>query len=280
MNGWGKSAREPFRVSNVFANGPQGSPDWAAMPSSDWAVCLKPAPRAALRLICFPYAGGGAAVFHSWAGPLGPNIEVWAVRAPGRESRFHEALLSTFDELLAETVAGLHSALDAPFALFGHSLGALLAFEVARTRQRQGKRQPAALIVSGSRPPHIPFTEPSIGHLPDESFIAALSSRYQGIPAEVLAHRELLELCLPVLRADIQVVESYRLPADGTLACPLTAIGGLHDPLVSSDDLSAWKEHTSGAFAVRCVRGDHFFLNRSTAVVLDFVREALHKTAS
>ena len=245
------------------------------MPSTDWAVCLKPAPRATLRLICFPHAGGGAAVFQPWAAPLGPELEVWAVRAPGRESRFHEAPLNTFDELQAAAVAGLQPVLDVPFAFFGHSLGGLLAFEVARARQRLGARPPAALIVAGTRAPDLPRAEPPISQLPDDNFIAALSSRYQGIPPAVLANRELLELCLPVLRADLRAVETYRCPPDRPLACPLIALGGVHDPLVTAHELAAWSRHTTAAFVQRRVPGDHFFLNHSTPAVLDLVREAL-----
>jgi medium-chain acyl-[acyl-carrier-protein] hydrolase len=200
---------------------------------------------------------------------------VWAVRAPGRESRFPEAPLNTFDELQAAAVAGLQPVLDVPFAFFGHSLGGLLAFEVARARQRLGARPPAALIVAGTRAPDLPRAEPPISQLPDDNFIAALSSRYQGIPPAVLANRELLELCLPVLRADLRAVETYRCPPDRPLACPLIALGGVHDPLVTAHELAAWSRHTTAAFVQRRVPGDHFFLNHSTPAVLDLVREAL-----
>ncbi len=240
--------------------------------ASAWLQCPRPSPAARLRLYAFPYAGGGASVFFPWAAALGPEIEVWAVRLPGRETRLREPAFTSFPAALAALEREVVPRLRPPYALFGHSLGALIAFALAQRLQRGPGPAPAALIVSGARAPHCPNPEPEIGGLPDAAFCTELRDRYNGIPPAVLAHPELLELVLPMLRADIRLYEDYRPTPAPPLPCPLAAFGGKNDPIVSPEDLAAWRTEAGGGFESQLFDGDHFFLQSSSAAILAAVK--------
>lgn len=163
-----------------------------------------------------------------------------------------------------------------PFALCGHSLGALLAFETARRLRAAGRPGPAAMVVSGARAPHCPRTEPDLHGLPDGSFIDEVDRRYQGIPKELLANREFLELFLPALRGDLAVFETYQHEPGEPLQSPLLAMGGNEDPRVSRDQTLAWRQHTAGPFEAEFFSGGHFFTQSQlpgvTARVSAFLR--------
>jgi medium-chain acyl-[acyl-carrier-protein] hydrolase len=209
-----------------------------------------------LRLWCLPYAGGGAGVFRGWvAAP--PGVVVVASQLPGREERFgepaHDTHAPLIDELIGETAQ-----IMPPFALFGHSMGALLAFELARRMPAAGPGAPVALIVCGHRAPHLPNRYPQLRDLGGDELVEELR-RLGGTPAEVFEQSELLELLLPLLRADFAVCESYEIAPGPPLCCPIIAFGGRGDRLVESWELEAWRQHTTGAFALRWLDGDHFF---------------------
>jgi medium-chain acyl-[acyl-carrier-protein] hydrolase len=235
--------------------------------SSPWAVCLRRRPRAALRLFCFPHAGGGPANFRGWADEMPESIEVWPVHLPGRERRIAEEPIPSIAGLVAAMTEGLRDLLDGRFALFGHSMGALLSFELTRQLRRQGLAGPRCLAVSGFGAPHIPSIRAPIGHLPDVEFLAELH-RLQGTPPGVLDDPELVELLLPVLRADFLAVETYCFEADTPLTCPIFAYGGASDTEVPGEHLVQWDLHTSGAFATRLFRGDHFYLHSRRAELI------------
>jgi medium-chain acyl-[acyl-carrier-protein] hydrolase len=225
-----------------------------------WASCSRPLQHAALRLFCFPYAGGGSAIFRDWAHALAPAIEVWAVQLPGRERRIAEPPIASIDGLVDALHEGLGMGLAGRYAFFGHSMGALLCFELARRLRQLGRDGPARLIVSGYRAPHLPDERPPIGELPLPAFVDELR-RMNGTPAGVLEHDELLALVLPALRADFCAVEGYRYRPQPPIACPVFACGGRNDSDISGDDLSAWREHTAGAFGLQVFDGDHFYLH-------------------
>ncbi len=225
-----------------------------------------------MRLYAFPYAGGGASVYFPWAAPLGPEIEVWAVRLPGRETRLREPAFTSFPALLAALAMEVAPKLRPPYAFFGHSLGAIVAFAFARALQHHPTPGPSALVVSGARSPDLPNSAPLIGDLPDAALIAELRDRYNGIPPAVLAHPELLDLVLGVLRADIRLYENYRHIPAPPLSCPLAAFGGVQDPIVSVDDLARWQPNTTGAFQAQGFDGDHFFVHRDSAAVINAIK--------
>ncbi|HKP85131.1 MAG TPA: alpha/beta fold hydrolase [Blastocatellia bacterium] len=221
-----------------------------------------------LKLFCFPYAGGAAVIYRDWENYLPSNVQLFAVELPGRGRRLKEPFIvdvPTMVEALADAVLPL---LDMPFAFFGHSLGAVLAFELARRLRRANEREPELLIASGRRAPQIPDTDPVSYNLPADELIAELH-RMAGTPKEVLDHAELMELMLPLLRADFQLVQTYQYTDDDPLGCPITVFGGLQDKDVGRESLLAWEEQTTSSFALRMMPGDHFFLRSSQALLLE-----------
>jgi surfactin synthase thioesterase subunit len=238
-----------------------------ATSSNSWIGCSGLSRPACLRLFCFPYAGGGAAIFRAWADDLPQSIQVCPVQLPGRESRLQEPLFVRLEPLVAALSQAIRPYLSMPFAFWGHSLGALIGFELARTLAQQNAPGPIHLFVSGHSAPQIQSIGSSIHLLPDPEFIAELE-RLNGTPAEVLQNAELMELLLPVLRADFAVNETYTYSAGEPLDCPISAFGGLQDTLTSRDKLEAWRHQTRGAFTLRMFPGDHFFLHNTRAALL------------
>ncbi len=212
-----------------------------------------------LRLFCFPHAGGGATAYRSWLAELPPFVELCPVLLPGRETRLSESPYLQFDSLVEDLDRELRPWIDIPYAIFGHSMGALLAFEWARRLKRYASSQPVWLFVSGRRAPDLPGDSALLHPLPDREFINELTRVYNGIPQELLQSDELMEVLLPILRADIAVVESYRFLEDEPLNCPITVFSGIEDSSVSWDQLIAWKRHTKRRFAMHVFPGGHFF---------------------
>ena len=177
---------------------------------------------------------------------------------------------------LAQSIAqSLLLCMDKPFVFFGHSMGALLSFEVARQLRRQCSQQPSHLFVSGRRAPQVPDNDPPTNALPESDFVAELR-RLNGTPKEVLEHEELLQFMLPILRADFEVNETYEYAPESPLSCPITACGGLNDTDVRREDLDAWREQTNGSFVLRMFPGDHFFLNAYQPLFLRSLSYDLH----
>ena len=244
-----------------------------------WLSAPSPSPGAASRLFCFPYAGAGAPAYFPWGAALAPrDIEVQAVQLPGRGSRFAEPLRVDLRRLAADLATAMEPLLDRPWSLFGHSMGAILAWETMRELQARRAPAPRCLLVSGAHPPHVPRTGDRVGDLPDEAFLEVVARRYGGIPAEVLANRELLDLVLPALRADMQMLERY--VADETVAVPipLAAFAGRADRRLEEEHMKEWQRLTSSAFSLTWLDGDHFFLNApaARAELLDHVVRHVH----
>lgn len=223
------------------------------------ASALAGGPRA-IRLFCFPYAGGGPSIYRGWDKGMGHAVEVVPVSLPGREHRLAESPIDDMRALAAAIAPELGSALEPPFAFFGHSMGALLAFELARLLRREGRDGPACLAVSAYRAPHLPLDRARVSDLPEPDFLDELR-RLNGTPAEVLANSELLALLLPALRADFRAVELYEYTEEAPLACPILAYGGSEDDEVSEAQLQAWRGHTAGGFLHRMFDGGHFYLS-------------------
>lgn len=234
---------------------------------NSWLPAWQPKPTAQLRLFCFPYAGGGAMFYRTWPHELPPAIDVCAVQLPGRETRLREPPSTQLEPLVHALADGLRPYLDAPFAFFGHSLGAQVSFELAQTLRRQGLPLPGHLFVSACRAPQVPRREPEVHDLPDAEFIAHLV-RYGGMPEEVVAHAELMALFLPILRADFTAHETYAYKPGPVLPCGISAFGGLQDHEVWRSDLVAWRVHTAGEFRLRLLPGNHFYLAQQRPAVL------------
>lgn len=226
---------------------------------SPWLVTPAPNPAAPLRLFCFPYAGGSTQIYRTWANSLPVTVEVCAVEIPGRGRRLREKAHENLLALVADACTALRPYMNKPFAFFGHSMGALISFELARQLRREGQPPPAHIFVSGRRAPQLPDNAPTY-NLPDPEFIAELR-RLNGTPQEVLEHPDLLQLMLPMLRADFSVCQTYRYAPEPPLKCGFSVYGGVDDADISREQLEAWSQHTSSAFTVRMFPGDHFFLH-------------------
>ncbi|HEV2863952.1 MAG TPA: alpha/beta fold hydrolase [Pyrinomonadaceae bacterium] len=239
-----------------------------------WLPSRAPDAGAGLRLFCFPYAGGGTLAFRDWQRRLPASVELCPVQMPGRETRLRERPFTDLRSLVREVARALAPGLDTPFALFGHSMGALISFELARELRREHGVEPVHLFVSGRRAPQIPYTHPSLHDLPEPEFVEQLR-RLNGTPAEVFGQPELLQLLLPRLRADFQLCETYRYDAERPLGCPVTAFGGLQDPDTTAPHLEGWREQTASSFAAHMLPGDHFFLHSSDRGVLQILTRTL-----
>ncbi len=232
-------------------------------------------PSARLNLVCFPYAGGGAQLFNSWhTGLLTGGIQVCAVQYPGRGSRVREQAFTDCKALVEAFVPHLLPVLNKPFALFGHSMGAIIAFEVARRLQNEHGLRPERLIVSGRRAPQIPMTDRVTYNLPDAEFTEELR-RLNGTPTEVLDHPELMQMMIGIIRADFTLTQTYRYVPGPQLTCPMSVFGGLDDTDVSRAQLEAWCEQTSSGCSLRMFEGDHFFIQTNQAALLKALREQL-----
>lgn len=244
-----------------------------------WFGGCDPSRPAALRLFCFPFAGGSAQVFRDWKNAFGEEVEVCPIQLPGRQQRFREPPLRTVPAIAEAVSAVLAPLTDRPYALFGHSMGSAVAFEVARRLRALGAPPPAVLMVSGRGAPHRPRSRPPIHDLPQAAFIDALR-RYGGTPEEVFQHPELLDLMIPLLRADFEAVETYRPGEEPPLDCPILAFGGIDDPDVGEEDVAAWARHGAAGFAMHRLPGGHFFLNTHASDLLPLIRAALDRLRS
>ena len=225
-----------------------------------WFRTLRPNGRARLRLFCLPYAGGAAAVFQGWPDLLPMEVEVCALELPGRGARLLETPHRSCEALVRDLADALSARCDRPYVLFGHSLGALLAFELVRELRRRSRALPRRLIVAGAPAPDCPPREQRLHELSDRDFVAAIRE-LGGTPSAVLDDAELMSLLLPGLRADFEILAHYRFAEETALELPIAAFGGLHDPLVRTDDVEGWLRHTRTESSVSLVPGGHFFLN-------------------
>lgn len=207
-------------------------------------------------LVCFPYAGAGASAFREWPRLL-PARTLWGIRLPGRESRLNESLPKSLPEVASTVAAELKATIETPYVFYGHSLGALLAFLVAL--ELDDDRAPAALVLAACRAPHVAPTGPRLEDVPGEQFLRRLVE-LNGMPNELLANRELLELFLPIIHRDFILAETYVHPRVERLEMPLHAFVGRGDPL-PVEAAAAWERHAAAGFALRQFEGDHFFMH-------------------
>lgn len=238
-----------------------------------------PGPPRRLRLYCFSYAGGSAFNFLPWQPAFDSAIEVCAVQLPGRGGRMTQEPYRSMPELVAGLLPVFAQHNELPFAFFGHSLGGLVAFELARSLALHGLRMPMHLFISGSPAPRHRSSTRQVHRLDDAGLIDVLKD-YNGTPPELLENRELLAMVLPTIRADFTVAETYRYRAGRMLDLPITVLAGRLDECSSIEQVHGWQRETTGASRVIWFEGDHFFINSHRNGVLDALNtsmlEALH----
>ena len=237
------------------------------MSADRWTVVPKPNPDPRVRLFCFPYAGGSAQTYRTWSDVLPPDIEVQAVQLPGREWRLKEEPYRSVFPLAKDLATVLEDRFATPFAFFGHSLGALVSFELARELRRQGWPQPERLFLSAHSAPHLPKELPQIHEGSDEEFFAGLR-RLDGTPDELIENEDLMRLVLPTLRADFEMAETYECPDEPPLDIPLSIMGGLADEVTGRPQLEPWAQYTTRECKVRMLPGGHFFVEESRDLIL------------
>lgn len=234
--------------------------------ATQWFRALTPKPQSRSRLFCFPYAGGGAAIFQDWAQALPPDMEVCAAMLLGRSSRMREPPLTRRSTVVEHLVQAFTFYFDKPFAIFGHSVGALIGFDLARRLRREAGVEPNHMFVSGCHAPHLPDADPPPYNLPDDEFIEYLR-RLNGTPRAMLEHQELMALMMPLLRADLEAVSTYTYVDSPPVSCPGSAYGGLRDSAVSREQLAAWREQTTANFILRMFNGNHFFIHQAVPLL-------------
>lgn len=230
-------------------------------------------PGARYRLFCLPFPGAGASAFLPWADELPHDVELSAIQLAGREDRFVDEPATAVDAIVAELVDAIAPTLDMPYALFGHSGGALLAFELARALP-----EPTHLFVSAEFPPDAPRPDATLYQLDDAAFADRLLAR-GGTAPEIAGNAELMELLLPILRADFTWYGTYRYEQGPPLDCPITVFASPDDPLVAPAEVTGWRAHTTGPSQVHDVSGGHFFVRDAAGPVVARIVDALRATA-
>ena len=244
-----------------------------------WLAPHEARPYARVRLFCFPFAGGNASAYWGWAEGFPRDVEVCPVQLPGRGTRYTEPPFETMRDLVRATATGIENCLDRAFAFYGHSMGALLAFELAHELRARGRRGPMALFAGAHQAPMNPYRF-GIAHRTDAE-VFAFVKRLSDQPDLLDEHPELLNLVLPTLRADLAVCDSYVYTRRLRLDCGLTVIGGVDDVL-PYDELARWQSETTGPFDIEMLPGGHFFLNTSREALLRCLarRLSVHQAAS
>jgi medium-chain acyl-[acyl-carrier-protein] hydrolase len=228
-------------------------------PANPWISRPRKRPEASFRLFCFPRAGGGVASFRSWPEDCHPEIEVALVQPPGRENRLREVPLHTMESLVSSVCDAMTELLDRPYALFGHSLGAKVAFETSRELRQRGLPEPVCFFAAASAGPAVPWTRPLLHSLGDLELLQEIQRRYGGVPQGILADRELWPFLVPALRADLTILETYRYAENPPLSCPITCFCGTGDAMTPESEAEEWRRQTSAKFRLHMLPGDHFF---------------------
>lgn len=239
-----------------------------------WIRFLPPKPNPSLRLFCFPYVGGNSNIFRTWSNYLPASVEICAIELPGRGKRIMDAPLSDIDTLIDILITVFKPYLNEPFAFFGHSMGALISFELTRKIRQKYNIEPDRLFVSGHRAPQIPNPETPIYDLPEADFIEQLRS-IKGTPQAVLENDEMMKIIMPVLRADFEICDTYIYTPDVPLNCSIIAFGGDRDKGTKRGKLRAWQNQTKGSFSKYILSGNHFFLHSAQKDLLELLSQQL-----
>ena len=239
-----------------------------------WVINFESRPNALLRMFCFSYAGGSAHAFGPWAQALPTQLEVLAVQLPGRGARMFEPPYTSLPTLVHDVAIALRPFLNKPFVLFGHSMGAIISFELARYFRARGMQKPLHLFLSGGGAPRHRVREIMRSTLSDEDLIEELRS-FNGVSSQILNDTELMRIMLPTIRADFTVCETYAYQPGPPLEIPISAFGGTEDPEVPETQLQLWEEETKENFSMRMFPGGHFYLHSAQALTLQVLLKDL-----
>lgn len=246
-----------------------------ATPKTDrWIVKHQANSLARLRLFCFPIAGGNASAFQSWADQLPEHIEVCAIQLPGRQQRMAEPPYKRMPLVIQALERAIHPHLDLPFAIFGTCTGTLVGYELVQRLAWVAGVQPVHFLASCCRAPHLPDRDQPIHGLPENEMWAELE-RLGGTPPIISHHPALKSMLSPILRADFELAETYHYREAPSLNCPITVFGGIHDTVVSPDELAAWRTHTTAGFEVRMLGGGHYLLDSAGEELLLNIAQVL-----
>jgi medium-chain acyl-[acyl-carrier-protein] hydrolase len=239
-----------------------------------YVPCPKTDP--ALRLFCFPFAGGTAEIFHQWPEGLPRDVEMCAVQPPGRSTRLKEPPLTRISIIVEQLAQAMFPFLDKPFAFFGHSMGAMVLFDLAHHLKQNGGKLPVHIFVSGRRAPQVPSLHPHIHHLTNEECISIMRG-YNAVPEEILENSQLMKLLMPVIKADFEAVEKWTYEEKPSLEIPIWAFAAVNDNLASRENMEVWNLHTCKAFKLFTFPGQHFFIQDppSQKAILQLVSTAL-----
>lgn len=240
-----------------------------------WFPYTQSNPSAQIRLFCFPYAGGNSLVFRNWIKYLGPDVEVLSLQMPGRGQRLYEPPFTRMELLIDALEPAIAKYLDKPIVFFGHSMGALISFELAH-RLCKGRGPLEHLFVSGRRAPHLADRTKATFNLPQAEFVNELQ-RLRGTPVEILQNEETLNFMLPLIRSDFELVQTYEYTFRGPLPYSITAFGGMADVDIPKEDIEAWQQHSQGKFNFHMFPGDHFFLQHNEKMLLSLVARELNR---
>ena len=240
------------------------------MSGDAWIRRFHPVSDAPTRLVCFPHAGGSATFYFPVSRALSPEIDVLAIQYPGRQDRRTESCVDSIGELADIIAAHLEPLADKPITLFGHSMGAMIAFEVAR-RMEKGGTTPLRVFASGRRAPSCHRDE-RVHLSSDDGLVAELKS-LSGTDSAVLGDDEIIRMILPSVRSDYKAVETYLYQEGPLLTCPITVLTGDQDPMVTMDEAKAWAGHTDGQFDLKVYPGGHFFINDHATAAMRLIRE-------
>jgi medium-chain acyl-[acyl-carrier-protein] hydrolase len=245
----------------------------AATDASRWFESLSAA-EAPQRLFCFPYAGGDAQSFRGWQRHFAPEVDVCLAHLPGRGRRLGAPRFTRLQQLVEAIADVIGPKVEGPFAFYGHSMGAIISFELARELRRRNAGSPLHLFLSGRQAPGMRRIGPRMFALPEKEFIAELH-KLNGTPMELFDDPQIKDLFIPLLRADFEMVDTYECSPGPPLACPMTVYGGSQDERAPVDSLNPWAMHTTAQCTVRILPGDHFFIQKQSSQFINVLRRDL-----
>lgn len=244
--------------------------------NKSWLAYIASKNHAKVKLFCFPYAGSSCHYYRKWQNFINEAIQVCPVEIPGRGLRFHETAVTHLPSLIKLIARDMIPHLNKPFAFFGHSMGALIAFELLRVIEKDAGLIPEILFVSGCSAPQRYGRESPVHTLPNSEFIEKVKEM-NGTPPELFENRELMQIYVPILKADFAMCENYSYIASSPLSCPIVAFGGSDDIEVSESQLNMWGEQTADRFDKHIVSGDHFFIDKEMPFILGIIQKELLK---